>query len=240
MKKKKWLYIGLLIILIVPILFFYQAFNGDPVSKIVAKKTLQSYLTEHYPEQEYRILDQFYNFKISGYTFDVIEIGDEQQTEYEFWVAGFFRPKVTYDGIYYANLDEPLMERISNEASADLTTVLNEAGIKTVNIDVQLEILQGKYDKGIEWSNELEFENPMYIHLIIDATNMNKEEMLVAVRTIQQTLDSKNFSYSRISVNGNIIDTSTIGKDDSGYVKYYIGFDKGNDIQLSDIKIEKQ
>ncbi|MEK3888685.1 YfjL-like protein [Bacillus sp. FSL K6-3431] len=240
MKKKKWLYTILLIILIVPILFFYQAFNGNPVSKIAAKNSLQGYLTRQYPHKEYRMLNQFYDFKIGGYTFEVVQIGDEQQEKYEFQVTGFFKPTITFDGIYYANLDEPLMEKLSREAVDELKSVFHDNGIQIVDMYVQLEISQGKYTGNTIWSKGLQLEKPMYIHLTIDVTNMNKKDVLAAVKSIQQTLDSENYQYSRVSFNGNIIDKSTIGKNYNGYVKYHIGFDKGANIELSDIETEKQ
>lgn len=240
MKRKKWLYIILIIVLVVPILFFYNAFNGNPVSKYTSKKSLKSFLAEKYPDQQYHIRDQFYNFKIGGYTFEVVQIGDEQQTEYEFEVTGFFKPTVKYDGIYYANLDIPLMEKLSEEAAFELASVLTEKVPKIVDIYVQLEILQGRYEVKTNWTKDLTLEKPMYIHLIMDVTNMNKEEVLAAVVTIQHTLNLENYAYDRVSFNGNIFGTNIDGKDDGGYVKYAIGFNDHSNIALSDIEELKQ
>ena len=89
--KKKVIYILLIIILVVPILFFYNAFNGNPVWKSVSTIALKNYLKETYPQDEFRVNDGFYNFKISGYTYEVLKIGEDGQ-EYEFGVTKFFKP----------------------------------------------------------------------------------------------------------------------------------------------------
>ena len=81
MKIKKWIYVILLILLIVPILFLYQAYNGNPVTKYFSKAALKSFLAETYPDHEYHIRNDFYNFKIGGYTYEVVQIGDSEQTK---------------------------------------------------------------------------------------------------------------------------------------------------------------
>ncbi|MBS4204581.1 DUF3139 domain-containing protein [Lederbergia citrea] len=231
MKRKKWLYIVLLIVLVVPILLFYQAFNGNPVTKYASKKALKSFLAEKYSDHEYRINNEFYNFKIGGYTYQVVQIGDEQQAKYEFEVTGFLKPTVTYDGIYYANLDTPLMEKLSEEAAAELTSVLAEKIPEIKDMYVQIEILKGKYAADTEWKKDLKLEKPMYINLTVDVTNMSKGGILATVQTIQQTLQSENYEYDRVSFNGNIMDQTI-----DGYVKYAIGFDTNTKIKLKDIE----
>ncbi|MCR2821190.1 YfjL-like protein [Lederbergia panacisoli] len=237
MTKMKWIYLILLIILVVPILFFYNAFNGNPAWKYFSNKSVKHYLKETYPGQEFVIPNGFYNFKVSGYTYNVRKVGDEQQKEHEFSVTGFWKPTVTYDGIYYDNLDLPLMEKLGKEASAELTELLKDKVKRVVEMSVQIEILQGSYSSDTTWSKDLKLEKPIYIHLIVDVTDMSKEDVLRTVQDIQQELNSADYSYSGVSFNGNLFDNEQIGaKDHFGYVKYSVGFDKDSNIKLSDIK----
>ncbi|MBS4218716.1 hypothetical protein KHA96_10370 [Bacillus sp. FJAT-49711] len=236
MTKMKWLYLILIIILVVPILFFYNAFNGNPVWKYVSERSVKLYLKETYPGQEFVIPDGFYNFKVSGYTYDVRKIGDGQQKEYEFNVTGFWKPTVTYDGIYYDNLDLPLMDKLGEEASAELTELLTDKVGRVIEMSVQIEVLKGTYSSDTNWSKDLKLEKPIYIHLIVDATNRSKDDVLKMVRSIQQTLNSEHYNYSGVSFNGNLFDNEVIEKDNLGYVKYYVGFEKNSDIKLSDIE----
>ncbi|MBO1003960.1 YfjL-like protein [Pseudogracilibacillus auburnensis] len=231
--KKKWLYIIGIIVLVVPVLFFYHAFNGNPVWKAVSTNALKNYLKDTYPQDEFRIHDGFYNFKISGYTYEVIKIGEDGQG-YEFEVTRFFKPTVSYDGIYYANLDLPLMEKLQDEAANEISDALNMDSI--VNIGVQIEVLQGTYDADTQWSKDLQLEKPIYIHLTMDVTNMSKEEVFTAVQSIKQKLDSAGYQYDRVSFNGNMFDGKFGDKDEFGYLKYAVGFDQDSNITIKNIE----
>src|SRR5690625_447930 len=116
MKKRKWIYIVMIIALALPVLWLHAVFNGNYVTKQLSKRTIKNYLEETYPESEYNLGKPFYNFKDGGYVFNVREIGDEEQREYEFVVVGLLGTNVHIDGIYQANLDYNLMERLGEEA----------------------------------------------------------------------------------------------------------------------------
>jgi len=235
MTTKKWIYLILIIILVVPILFFYNAFNGNPAWKYFSERSLKSYLKDTYPGQEFVIRDGHYNFKFSEYSFTVRKIGDESQKDYELNVAGFWKPAVRYDGIYYDNLDQPLIEKLEREAVAEFKELMKDR-VKIVDMGVQIEVLQGTYSSDKKWSKDLKLEKPFHIHLIVDVTNMSKEDVLESVRSIQQTLNSEHYAYSGVSFNGNLFDNEMISKDDFGYLKYSVGFDKDSNIKLSDIE----
>ena len=240
MNKRKWLYIILIVVLIVPILFFYQAFNGNPVTKYFSKAALKSFLAETYPEHEYHIREQFYNFKIGGYTSWVVQIGDQQQTEYEFEVTGFLKPTVTHDGIYYGNLDIPLIEKLADEAAVEISSLLAKHVPKITDIYVRVEVLKGKYEADTVWNKEMKLEKPIGISLTLDVTNLNKDEVLEVAKTIQQTLHEENYKYSEVSFNGNMFDKYMDGKENRGYLKYAFGFDKDTNISLIDIEVFEQ
>lgn len=235
MKRKKWMYITLLIVLIAPILYFYQAFNGNPISHYFSTKAVKDYLISNYPNNEYNVGDGAYNFKIGGYTYQVVQIGSEHQEEYEFNVTGFFKPTVTYDGIYYANLDEPLMEKLSNEITTELKELFKGKVARIVDGYVQIEVTQGALDPDTEWRLDLPINKPLYISLTLDVTSMSKEEVLEDVIFIQKTLTAENYPYERVTFNGNLFDL-TNDKDDMGYVKYAISFDKYSKITLNEIE----
>ena len=83
------------------------------------------------------------------------------------------------------------MEKLAGEAANEMSDVLNMDNI--VNIDVQIEVLQGTYDSETHWSKDLKLEKPLYIHLTMDVANMNKEDVLSAVLSIKQKLDSAGY-----------------------------------------------
>ncbi|MBO0991707.1 YfjL-like protein [Bacillus sp. SD088] len=233
MKKRKWIYISLILLLVLPILILYNAFNGNPLSKWIAASTLNKYLQETYPNQEFNTDKGFYNFKIGGYSFDVNKIGGEDQENYEFNVTGFFQPTVTYDEIYYANLDEPLIEKWQEEAAVELQDIFKDIQA-IVYIEVQLEVLKDSYAFQTDWDKDLQLEKPMYIHVLMDAGQLSKTELVEEMKKMQRDLESAGYTYDVVNINANLFDEDL--KDDQGYVKYASSFTEDQKISLRDIE----
>jgi hypothetical protein len=235
MKKKKWIYITLFVVLLVPLLLLYQAFNGNPASKYFSKRALAHYLADTYPKEQFRISDGFYNFKIGGYAYDVVQIGSGDA--YEFEVQGFIKPKVTFDGVYYANLDESLMEKLGNEAANEITALLKKEVPEIVYVDVQIEILKGKLAPDTKWNKTLPLEKPMYIHITTNAAGKTKKDVASAMKKIQEALNANGYEYGSATMNANIMDNEKMtGKDDFGYVKFSGSFKSNETIRENDIE----
>lgn len=240
MKKKRVIYSVLLVVLIGFVFFIYNSFNGNPLSKYLAQRELNTYLKETYPDQAFHISDGFYNFKFGEYSFDARQIGtDEAGTEYEFTLRGFLKPTVFWDGIYYSNLDEPLMEKLQNEAANEITELLADKLDVIANVSVQIEVLQGTYDQDVRWSKDLKIEKPLRLHMFLDSTNATREDVLIAAEIIQATLNEANYDYDHVTINGNIMDKKVTEKDDFGYVKYVVSFHKDTHLKLKDVRVEK-
>lgn len=238
MTLKKWVYLILIIILVGAVLFFYNGFNGNPISKMIAKSTLKNHLESTYPKDEFVIQKDFYNFKDGGYNFYVTKIGDEDQTEYEFIMTGIFGSTVHSDGIYYANQDEQLIEKLQLEASEEITTLLQDVVPEVLEANPLLEVLKGKYPADTHWSKDFKAEKPMYIHIPVDANEFSKEEMLEASILIQKALNNANYKYDHVTINGNIIDKNIekVKGEDFWFVKYAVGFENDTKLTLKNIE----
>ncbi|GIN22466.1 YfjL-like protein [Siminovitchia fordii] len=234
MNKKKWIYLALICIIIIPVLFFYNAFNGNPVSKLGSNSVLKKHLEKKYPNKEFHINDGFYNFKIGGYSYEVIQIGNEK--EYEFEVTGLFMPTVSYDGIYYDHLDEPLIEKWGKEASEEMVNLLKKDVPELLNIDVQVEVLKGKYDTSTQWNKNMKLEKPMYIHMTTDAAGKTKKDIFETMKKIQKRLNDNDYTYDTVTINSNVQDKEYTDKDEFGYVKFSGSFTKEEKIKLNDIE----
>ena len=238
MTTKKLVNLILIMILVGAVLFFYNAFNGNPISKMTAKSTLTNYLESSYPEDEFVIQRAFYNFKDGGYNFIVTKIGEEAQTEYEFIFTGFFGSNIHSDGIYYANQDETLIEKLQTEASEEITAYLQAIVPEVLEANPLLEVLKGRYPSDINWSKDFKPEKPMYIHIPVDARKFSKEDMYQVTSSIQKSLNDANYEYDHVTINGNIID-DTIKEDNNEpfwIVKYAVGFEDDTTLQLKDIE----
>lgn len=237
MTKKKWLYTAALVLLVSLILYLYNAFNGNPVSKLISQKGLESYLAEQYPEKVLRVREGHYNFKFGEYSFAVIEIGGDtaQGTEpYEFTVRGFINPKVHWDGIYYSRLDEELMGRLEEQAAQEISAFLKREVEHLIMVSVSLEVLEGHLDPGSGWSKDLPLEKPIGIFVVLDAANRSPEDIFNTAVQIQESLNREGYDYDRVNINANVMGAET-GKEATGYLKYALDFEKNSDIKLGDV-----
>ncbi|MVP01304.1 hypothetical protein [Paenibacillus lutrae] len=239
-KKRKVLYLALLIVLVVCVGSLYNSLNGNPVSKWLAKRELQQFITKTYPDKELRIKEGMYNFKFKTYHFAVVEIGTTGDKgaaiEHEFEVRGL-KPEVVTDGIRMDNLDLALMEKLSEQAGAEIKQKIAAKVAAVKNVTVQLQVVQGQMASGTAWSKSLKFDEPLYIHIVLDSTKASKEEVLAAAQDIQSLLNAEGYDYRSFTINGNVMGDEDAGaKDEFGYVKYSIGVDKNSKKTLKDVR----
>ncbi|MFS0836490.1 hypothetical protein [Paenibacillus sp. 1P03SA] len=228
-KKRKSLYIALLVLLALFVGSLYNSLNGNPLSKWLAGRELEQFMAEHYPEKRLRIEKGFYNFKFKQYEYRVREIGADagkgEPAEYEFSVGGWI-PKVKVDGIRTANLDTALMERLSSEAAAELKGAFAGRVPAVREVTVQLEVVKGQLAENAVWTPSLKLDEPLYIHVVTDAAGASKEQVAEAAGEIAAVLDAGGYDYGHVTINANVMDDKA-GKDSYGYVKYVARFDKG-------------
>src|SRR5690625_5474473 len=104
MTKRKWLYLIIIVALATPVLLLYFAFEGNPIGKFNAKRTLDKHLEETYPDQNFVIHGPAsYNFKDGGYHLTAEEIVNETsyRNEFEFFIVGIFGTDFHYYCIYF-------------------------------------------------------------------------------------------------------------------------------------------
>lgn len=253
MNKKKILYSIILIILIGFILTCYNAFNGNPISNLLGKHLVENYLKETYPNEEFRVESGKYNFKFTEYSYDVIKIGEDpyavidpaadaivkekflQGLDYYVAVEGTFKPRVRYDSIRYARLDENLSRKLSEEAASEIFSTLQRDLPNLKAVEATVEIIKFTMEDNTSWSKELNLDEPISLHLVTDATNQTAEETLADGIKIQQLLKEYGYTYSNVNINGNVFDKELGAKDEYGYVKYAFSFKADTKLSLKDI-----
>ena len=98
-------------------------------------------------------------------TFLLLELAIQIKPQYDFTVTGIFNTKVHYDGIYYANQDTRLIKKYEKEAVEELSSLLSKDVPEIIEVNVQMEILKGKYEIESVWNKEFAPEKPMYIYI---------------------------------------------------------------------------
>lgn len=244
MNKKKFFLIVLLVLLIGFVLLLYNAFNGNPISKFLSKKVLEHYLEEMYPEKEYVVDDGFYNFKYSAYGYTVTEIGSADHAgnskEYEFNVTGFLKLKVSWDGIYYDNLDQQMANHLSKQIHEELYPLLTSEIDSIHRLEIQLEVLEGKFADNVSWSKELVLDKPMAIYIQFDSTEQTKEDFALAAEQAKNILDEHGYEYEHIIFNGSGFDLDGFREDEYGYLKYAITLEKDETVKIKDVEEENE
>lgn len=237
LKKRKILFSFMAFILIGLVLFIYDQFNGNPVSKYLATKKLERYLKDTYPDKELRIERGAYNFKDQEYSFQVLEKGS---VRYFFGVKGYW-PEVYRDGIYEANLDTELMEKIGKEAEEEIQALLAK-DVKTLHsVYVYVEFLKGTFPPDTHWNKSMKLEKPIKMHIYLNATHATKEQIFEDTKKIQTILNQNGYNYERVNINANVIgDPKLSGKDiqgqDIGYLKYGIHFTKDEELKIKNMR----
>ena len=258
MKKRKIIYSIILVILIGFILTLYNALNGNPITNFIGKKVAQNYIEETYPGEEFRVETGFYDFKFGEYSYNVIKIGEDpyavtdqnvdssekekymKPLNYYVTLRGTFRPRVRYDSIRYARLDEKLSQKLSDEASSEIFTNLQKQLPNLKAVEANVEVLKFTMDESTVWSKDLTLDKPLSLHMVTDATDQTAEESLTDGIEIQQLLKDMEYSYSNVTINGNAFDKELGAKDEYGYVKYALSFTANTKLSIKDINIFKQ
>lgn len=238
-QMKKPLLIIAFVLFIGFVLFLYNGLNGNPVSKFLAKKELESYLEETYPSKELTVNDGLYNFKYGGYEFKVKDIGSAGPRgiakTYDFSVYGSIVPKVNYDEIYIENLDERLARVLNNQFVEEISPMILEKVDSLHYIGTHIEVLKGRYPEGTEWSKDLTFEQPMDIFIQLDSTEQTAKDFLSDSIEIKSILDEQGYNYEKLNFNG-IAFESEVKDEHRYYLKFSVSSLKDGEIKEKNIE----
>lgn len=103
--------------------FFANALVGNPISKFLANRSAEKYISETYPEGDFLIRDVRYDFKVGGY---YAKIYSPRSIDSDFELRIDFFGKVHYDTYEYSVLTgENTAQRINKEYREAVDRVLN-------------------------------------------------------------------------------------------------------------------
>ena len=100
MKRKalKIIALVLALVLIAGIGWFANALVGNPVSKYLANRSAEKYISEVYPEEDFLVREVRYDFKVGGY---YAKIYSPRSIDSDFSLSVDFLGKVLYDTYEY-------------------------------------------------------------------------------------------------------------------------------------------
>ena len=143
------------------ILWVYTSFNGDPLSAWLARRTMEKYLTETYPDKTFTVQEVHYNFKFNSYEAQVVE-----GTNHFFQLTGSPR-KVKYDQYKYTfAMDEVLTNRFSAQLKDELKALLKPGFPQLSEISSDFYVAKDEYPADAKFTRGMERVVNLEISLI--------------------------------------------------------------------------
>ena len=198
MKRKfnfKKFFTGLGIVCAIFLLFFYIAFFGNPISRLIAEKSATKYIETNYKDL-YLIRDRaYYNFKDGYY---IVRLRDKNSEDTKFYLGfdSFGRIKAdTYDSILFNTAI-----RLSDELNAygkNLEKRYNfpfEISLTTVNDDLEEKLT---LDQEFDFNN---FNEDINAQAFGYTKNPNLEEGLDILCDLQKIMDKTSLKITKYSI----------------------------------------
>ncbi|MCH7320326.1 DUF3139 domain-containing protein [Solibacillus sp. MA9] len=195
---KKWLFIIPALIITGFVLFGYNEFNGNFLSKQIAKSTLKSYLAEEYTDINYQFDKGFYDFKLDTYTFDVTFYEAQTNWTYTFEVGPKLIPTaIQTKTLHYDSKDEVISTLWSEQGSQYVKNLLADipVGGTSYNIDVPKQFSQAGWSPTVDVpvAPSITIEFPLY-------KGESKETFFNHVQDIQKALNADGIRYDSVFV----------------------------------------
>lgn len=196
---KKWIFLTTAVILLGVILFFYVSFNGNFVTKMVAKGKVQDFVEEMFEGHNKQLIDSGYNFKDGQYYFHYEIYIDAVPVSYSFSLGGPVILNDAIDGyLHFESANEKLEGAFANAASSWLKEQLSEIPFDEISYSVS--IPKGLYKDEISWQPQVDEKLMPSIWFEVKDENQTEAEFLQQAEQIRQFLNEHNVTYSEARV----------------------------------------
>lgn len=218
---KKWiLLIGAALILCF-VLFIYVSFSGNPISKKMAEKRLDEYIGDTFEGSVVSMDATGYNFKDASYYFLYTVQQGELVAQYSSEVRGAWFPKeVWFTSLIDQYRDQELMSKYHTVGSLYVKEALEEKNVPVEEVLYDVLIVKGRYEADEPWTPNMPKDAMPTIWVDIIDQNQTKEQFTETVKTIQQTLEEHDVTYTNVRVEMTRTFDNTDGSK-KGYAEYY-------------------
>ncbi|WP_454206600.1 YfjL-like protein [Peptoniphilus sp. Marseille-Q6390] len=198
MEKKfnfKKFFIGLTIVCALILLFFYIAFFGNPISRILAEKSATEYIEANYKDLDLIRDETFYNFKDGYYT---VRLSSKKSKDTKFMLGfdSFGKLKQdTYDDILF-NTEIRLLDELREYG----TTIQKKYNFP---YDISLNTVEDVPREDLVLDQEFDFENfneEVSAEVVGFSKNPKFEECLDALCDLQKIMDKTSLKVTKYSV----------------------------------------
>lgn len=190
MTWKKWMYLIIAFAITGYILFFYISFNGNPISKAIAKNHAIDYLEEYYPEKNYSVKDSGYNFKDKSYHFYyIVNEKNNQVYNYSLEIGTGLKPdQIVYHSLRYDSEDVEKSSTFSEAGTAYVKKILYEANLDS-DVYYYVQVPLGYVENNAKWDPKIELPVAADIHVYTQQSFTSKKEFLRYVNSVAEALN---------------------------------------------------
>lgn len=226
--KKKIIYSMIAILLISIVVFAYLQMSGNTMHKLKAKKSLETFLQENYPEMDYDIKRSFeYGWTDGTYKFKVATADPlAAETTYSFYVSAFEPYEVFSDSIHEANIDKDTSKKLNAEAEVYILNSLQRKVPQVDSVATDVSVYNPVSEK---WTPYLKTSKPILIMVGIEKGDLTKEEMLLQAEKIQKQLNSESIDYHLTEIGYRSVSNGEEIYD------YYVSFTPDQELTIKDI-----
>ncbi len=209
MKKKKWLYVVGIVVIIVPVLYLYISFNSTFISKWKAKQVALDYLNEVYDEGAYWYEKTNYTFKDNSYYVRYTANGPIKEYSATVEVGhGLWPSKVLYTQINDDSPNEELDIQMNDQTRTELLTLLEDYPILDAQYAATSPSTLGYTLETFSLYEKTPFKPNILIYLTKE--NRTKEEAKAIVQDIQKTFNEAGVHYLDFQVQQDKVDNNDL------------------------------
>jgi len=198
---KKWVFLAIAALLLAVILFFYVSFNGNFVTKMVAKGKVQDFVEETYEGHNTQLVDSGYDFKDGRYYFQYEIYTNTIRSNYSFSIGGpLLLDGRIYSYLHYESVDEEMTAAFQKAGVSWLEERLREKGIAFDLIDYSVDIPKGLYTEEVSWQPQVEKNLMPWISIELTDEEQTEDEFLQQAEQIRQLLNEQDVTYKEAHV----------------------------------------
>lgn len=190
---KRMLLIFMAVVITGAVLFFYVSFNGNFITKAVAMKKIEVYVSEHYAQSNVRALGSGFDFKDASY-YKSYAIDDKN---YTFSLRGPILLQEEIETLFsYSEQDEQLRMAYHHAGTTWLEQQLNEAHIAFEAAEYNVDVPPSSK----EWQPNVDASLQPTVVIELVYTEQSEEVFLQQATNIKTLLDDSQLTYTKVNI----------------------------------------
>lgn len=197
---KKWIYMISSLTIIGFVLIVYSSFNGNVVSRIMAKNVAQKFIEQEYPELNLQLVDKGYNFKFGTYDFEFdYKEGTNIWTMYITVGPSIWPSEVEELALKYDSKDESTSTKWSDEGTAYVEKLLNQE-IQWNELYYTIDVPRNFEDEHPEWQPTIDVPTEPFINIDVIYEGQTEQEFIEQAKNIQRLLQNSGLRVGMVIV----------------------------------------